>query len=468
MQVVMNPQYQQYPGQWGSTGPMPMMMPMTPMMPQSLGGSANRNPVQGGSSGYVPTNYGSVSAVNENNYGVSQTLVKKESVSKLIEQFEIDYTELHFEKEIGRGSYGVVFKGQWRGGTVAIKQLAFKDTMSAKDLADFRAEAKLMASLRPHVNVVQFLGITGGQYPLCIVTEFLDQGSLYGFLHGGDVKIDTNMMMTLVKGVAAGMLHLHREGLIHRDLAARNILIGSGFQVKITDFGLARPNAEGNNKTKSETGPLKWMSPEAIKNRTYSKASDVWAFGVVLYEVLSRQDPYADLDPVQAALEVTHSNLRLPIPPYAPVIVSEIMAGCFQTGADKRPSFAAIYERLRDARMEDWTSTIGENTPKALIAPDALDDRDEGLYAKTPVTFQQFASQPPTSTSTDNSSATPVTINSQPVSIGGPEVKPTGYETYVPMSDAVLNGARPASTILTRSTSDSVPAPASETKPPES
>jgi len=282
------------------------------------------------------------------------------------------------------------------------------------------------------------------------------------------------MMMTLVKGMAAGMLHLHREGLIHRDLAARNILLGSGFQVKITDFGLARPNAEntgGNNKTKSETGPLKWMSPEAIKNRSYSKASDVWAFGVVLYEVLSRQDPYPDLDPVQAALEVTHSNLRLPIPPYAPVIVSEIMAGCFQTSADKRPSFAAVYERLRDSKMEDWTSTIGENTPKALVAPDSLDDRDEGLYAKTPVTFQQFATQP-TSTSTDNSS-TPVTLNSQPVSIGGPEVKPTGYETYVPMSDAVLNGALPASTILMRSTSDVLPAPApapatSETKPPES
>jgi len=272
-----------------------------------------------------------------------------------MESYEIDYSELEFEQEIGRGAYGVVFKGTWRGGVVAIKQLNLMGTLTQKELNDFRVEAGVMKSLRPHVNVVQFLGITSSP-TLCIVTEFLDQGSLYHLVFS-NAKIDSNLLMNVVKGIAAGMLHLHREGIVHRDLATRNILLGSGNQVKISDFGLSRVatnDASTSNHTRSDTGPLKWMSPEAIRNREYSRSSDVWAFGVTLYEFVSRSEPYMGLDPVQAALQVTHSGLRLQIPSYTPMVLAEVMRGCFEYDPQRRPDFQYISKRMQEAKMEDW------------------------------------------------------------------------------------------------------------------
>jgi len=208
------------------------------------------------------------------------------------------------------------------------------------------------------VNVVQFLGITSN--PLCIVTEFLDQGSLYSYIHS-DAKIDANIIMNFVKGISAGMLHLHREGIVHRDLAARNVLLGSGFQVKIADFGLSRvsdTNAKQANQTKSDTGPLKWMAPEAIKLRVYSTMSDVWSFGVVLWEIVTRKDPYPDLDPVQTALEVTHSGLKLQIPEYCPPVIAQTMAGCFQTVPEQRPDMGTICDHFQNSKLIDWTSDV--------------------------------------------------------------------------------------------------------------
>jgi len=247
-----------------------------------------------------------------------------------------------------------VFKGRWRGGVVAIKQLLLKGDLTDKDLKDFKSEAAVMCRLRPHVSVVQFLGITSSPQ-LCIVTEFLEQGSLFQYVFS-DSKIDSNILMSIVKGIAAGMLHLHREGIVHRDLATRNILLGTGFQVKISDFGLSRitNTAERNTQTKSDTGPLKWMSPEAIRNREYSPKSDVWSFGVTLYEIVARSEPYAGLDPIQTALEVTHNGTRLDIPTYTPSVIASIMQGCFETDSNRRPDFQYITKRFQEATIQEW------------------------------------------------------------------------------------------------------------------
>jgi len=101
------------------------------------------------------------------------------------------------------------------------------------------------------------------------------------------------------------------------------------------------------------------MSPEAIKQRIYSKASDVWSFGVTLWEITARQDPYPNLDPLQTALEVCHGGLRLAIPPFTPSIIVSIMKGCFEEDPDRRPTFAMITDKLQNARTDEWM--FGEN-----------------------------------------------------------------------------------------------------------
>jgi len=279
--------------------------------------------------------------------------------------FEIDFRELTFDAEIGKGSFGIVWRGTWRGGVVAIKRL-IETKMTKQDLADLKREADTMSRLRPHVNVVQFLGMT--TFPqICIVTEFLDAGSLYDFLHNSDQKLDSNLMMAIVKGIAAGMLHLHSEGIIHRDLAARNILLGKGMQVKITDFGLSRSAADPGTEaqTKSDTGPIKWMSPEALKLKIFNFKTDVWSFGVTLYEVVTRKLPYTDLDPIQVALILgaDDKSARLQPPPYTPPLVTELMNRCMEWEAEKRPDFKTICHRLEYSRVEEWLPVAVESQP---------------------------------------------------------------------------------------------------------
>jgi c-src tyrosine kinase len=127
------------------------------------------------------------------------------------------------------------------------------------------------------------------------------------------------------------MHHLHSENIIHRDLAARNILIKrESMEVKVSDFGLSRQkDHHDTNVTETQTGPLKWMAIEALRERKYSTKSDVWSYGVVMWELLCRSEPYPHLSAVHAAIAVIKDGLRLPIPDDAPPLFIKIMKGTF-------------------------------------------------------------------------------------------------------------------------------------------
>jgi len=255
--------------------------------------------------------------------------------------YEIDYSELVLEYEIGRGAYGEVWRGKWRGADIAIKKLL--SSLDQTHQKEFLEEAKVMSTLRNHPNVVIFMGVT--QSPLCLITEFLGGGSLLNYLHDHpDTEIETKMK--IVKGIASGMLHLHSENIIHRDLAVRNILLTDKLIPKVSDFGLSRYIVENEGITQTDVGPLKWMSPEAILQKVYSPASDVWSFGVLLYEIFSNKAPYEGLDAVQAGYDVCHNDLRLSPPENAPEIIKTIMRECFQTDPSKRPLFPKINDIL--------------------------------------------------------------------------------------------------------------------------
>jgi hypothetical protein len=183
----------------------------------------------------------------------------------------------------------------------------------------------------------------------CIVVEFASGGSLYSLLHNESLPLSNDEKIFFCKGIASGMGHLHAENIIHRDLAARNILLDGGRNPKVSDFGLSRRAfGEIENQTKSDVGPLKWMAPEAIKERIYSQKSDVWSYAVLIWEIVAREDPYPDMDALQVASRVVFNGLRLTYPFDTPPILSEIMTWCFQTDAAQRPNFRQIGGRFKD------------------------------------------------------------------------------------------------------------------------
>jgi serine/threonine protein kinase len=127
------------------------------------------------------------------------------------------------------------------------------------------------------------------------------------------------------------MLHLHNNNIVHRDLAARNILLSATGAPKISDFGMSRVIAEDTgNTTKSTVGPVKWMAPESIKHKEYSKKSDTWTFGVVVWEIVTRQEPYKDEDLMEVGVKIRDEGHSLPIPDDTEPIFKHIMESCFK------------------------------------------------------------------------------------------------------------------------------------------
>jgi predicted Ser/Thr protein kinase len=263
--------------------------------------------------------------------------------------WQIAVKDLKMEYEIGRGAFGVVHKGRWQGIDVAIKQLILEsDTLDDAKILDFFGEAELMMKLKGHPNITQLLGICGD--PVCLITEFVDNGSLKKLLFS-ECPLDMSLQIRIARDIAAGMLYLHNEGVIHRDLAARNILLDLKMRAKVSDFGMSRvliDQADGN-KTATDVGPIRWMAPEAMRQRLYNKKTDIWSYGVVLYEILTRKLPYHDTDLIHIATSVSLGELSL-IPDIEkeeekyPVVLVKILKMCLQRDPQDRPLFEDVID----------------------------------------------------------------------------------------------------------------------------
>lgn len=181
-----------------------------------------------------------------------------------------------------------------------------------------------------------------------IVSQFYPQGSCYKVFLRDRRDVSWKELLKVVKGAAAGILHLHAENYIHRDIASRNILISDSFEGIVTDFGMSRLQLRDGSQSITYLGPVKWMAPESIRDKIISKATDVYMFGSFMWELIVRDTPYADEDPFAAALKVINEGCTLEMPTTCHPGYLSLMEQCLRTAPEERPNFEEILTRLED------------------------------------------------------------------------------------------------------------------------
>jgi hypothetical protein len=241
---------------------------------------------------------------------------------------------------LGEGAFGAVYRGQYRGHPVAIKQLR---GVSSSAVGDFFREASVMLSAPAHPNIVRSIGMCQQQHLFSLVMELVPGGSLSSFLQNHGPLPDARAR-AVCQGIASGMACLAAENIVHRDLAARNVLLTEEFVPKVADFGFSRVVDEGGvGRTANDVGPIRWMSPEALRDRIFSEKSDVWAFGCLMVEMFTQgKAPFEELDLFRVAVMVRDEGHAPPIPPLAPDWARQLMEGCFQRQPEQRPRFQEI------------------------------------------------------------------------------------------------------------------------------
>ncbi|KAL4151645.1 hypothetical protein PRNP1_008587 [Phytophthora ramorum] len=263
------------------------------------------------------------------------------------DSLHVDYKELQIEEMIGQGAFGTVHRAKWRGTAVAVKILVCQ-YLTADILEEFEAEVQIMSILR-HPNICLLMGACLEPPTRCLVIEYLPRGSLWNVLRQ-DVVIDMGKQYGFARDTALGMNYLHsfQPPILHRDLKSPNLLIDSAYSLKISDFGLARVRAHFQTMT-GNCGTTQWMAPEVLAAEKYTEKADVFSYGVVVWETVTRQCPYEGLTQIQAALGVLNNNLRPTVPENCPPLFKKLMTLCWVSSPEKRPSFEAVLEILNSS-----------------------------------------------------------------------------------------------------------------------
>ena len=191
--------------------------------------------------------------------------------------------------QIEKGSFGVIYEAKWRGTKIAVKKLP--SAMNDKLMKEFYQEAALMRALR-HPNILQYLGVAQSGSDVCICMEFMSNGSLYRLLHRPDSSYSRRRIKAICMDTVRGMNYLHQQSppIVHRDLKSHNLLVDSHWTVKVCDFGLSRITE--HNQTMTACGTPSWTTPEVLRNERYTTKADVYGFGVVVWEMFARADPF--------------------------------------------------------------------------------------------------------------------------------------------------------------------------------
>ncbi|XP_035294807.1 ephrin type-A receptor 10 isoform X2 [Cricetulus griseus] len=289
---------------------------------------------------------------------------------------ELDAKSVTLEKSLGAGRFGDLCCGclQLPGRQelpVAVHTL--RDGCSDSQRLSFLAEALTLGQF-DHSHIVRLEGVVTRGKPLMIVTEYMNLGALDDFLRHHEGELMATQLMALLPGLASAMKYLSEIGYVHRGLAARRVLVSSGLICKISGFGRGpRDRAEAVYTTMSGRSPALWAAPETIQFGHFSSASDVWSFGIVMWEVMAfGERPYWDMSG-QDVIKAVEDGFRLPPPRNCPSPLHRLMLDCWQKDPGERPRFSQIHSILSKMGQEPEPSKCAANT--CLRPPTPLADR---------------------------------------------------------------------------------------------
>mmetsp|Transcript_95637 Transcript_95637/g.276327 ORF Transcript_95637/g.276327 Transcript_95637/m.276327 type:complete len:292 (-) Transcript_95637:182-1057(-) len=270
----------------------------------------------------------------------------------------INPSELVKHELIGDGQTATVFRGEYKGQEVAIKEMHDISLMKQKDQVNLEREINILRRVS-HPHLVGLIGIMEHPGKIWIVTNLCRGGDVFELLHNSGMTLAWKQKLRIATDVASAMKYLHSQNppIIHRDLKSLNLLLMSPVNsttdepyVKVADFGLARMIEEGNMMTKN-TGTYHWMAPELLHESSYDCKVDVYSYSMVLYEVICQDLPFVDVKPMMVCIVVMRGERpdMSKVPADTPEFLSELMQLCWAASPEDRPSFAEMLPALTTA-----------------------------------------------------------------------------------------------------------------------
>ncbi|XP_076982350.1 fibroblast growth factor receptor 2 isoform X8 [Tamandua tetradactyla] len=341
-------------------------------------------------------------------------------------KWEFPRDKLTLGKPLGEGCFGQVVMAEAVGidkdkpkeaVTVAVKML--KDDATEKDLSDLVSEMEMMKMIGKHKNIINLLGACTQDGPLYVIVEYASKGNLREYLRarrppGMEYSYDINRvpeeqmtfkdLVSCTYQLARGMEYLASQKCIHRDLAARNVLVTENNVMKIADFGLARDinNIDYYKKTTNGRLPVKWMAPEALFDRVYTHQSDVWSFGVLMWEIFTLGgSPYPGI-PVEELFKLLKEGHRMDKPANCTNELYMMMRDCWHAVPSQRPTFKQLVEDLdRTLTLTTNEEYLDLSQPLEQYSPSFPDTRsscssgDDSVFSPDPMPYEPCLPQYP-------------------------------------------------------------------------
>ncbi|XP_073089243.1 tyrosine-protein kinase Fer isoform X3 [Manis javanica] len=309
----------------------------------ALGSSTNMYRFEG-------TGFSNIPQLIDHHYTTKQVITKKSGVVLLNpipkdKKWILNHEDVTLGELLGKGNFGEVYKGILKDKTaVAVKTC--KEDLPQELKIKFLQEAKILKQY-DHPNIVKLIGVCTQRQPIYIIMELIPGGDFLSFLRKKKDDIKLKQLVKFSLDAASGMSYLESKNCIHRDLAARNCLVGENNILKISDFGMSRQEDGG---VYSSSGlkqiPIKWTAPEALNYGRYSSESDVWSFGILLWETFSLGVcPYPGMTNQQAREQVER-GYRMSAPQHCPEDIFKIMMKCWDYKPENRPKFSELQKEL--------------------------------------------------------------------------------------------------------------------------